>query len=227
MFGKVEKAIADWPKMKPINGGNGVHVTGKYMPPGMIKTAQGIYLIGAAAGTFYAMDQASKDNILIAGGIAIAFFVAAYKLYWMNLITPILGKSVDVKILPDSIQVAQMFGYKTYPRSRDVSFEFSVDRHQKALKEEAREIETNKKQPKTYRQAVEAVMQYGEKRVVIAEFNNKEMEKARALVFRLGSLNDAARKNQEPTQESVSQKMSQYISTSATVGDFGRAPDIR
>ena len=42
-----------------------------------------------------------------------------------------------------------------------------------------------RKNRKTYHEAIEVVMQYGEVRVPIADFNLKNLEQARTLVFRL------------------------------------------
>ena len=99
--------------------------------------------------------------------------------------------------------------------------EFRVEEHQKGLEERAKEIKHNKRFPHVYREAVEVVMQYGEKRVPVAELPLKEIEKGKALVIRLQNICDqwdeAARRLAEGQMRPAGE---------TPVSDFGEAPPI-
>ena len=115
----------------------------------------------------------------------------------------------DIKIGPQTIQI----GKKIY--SRDVPIEFRVDRHYKALKEDE-----YVQGDKTYSKAIEAVMQYGERRIQIAEMWARDQEKAAALIIRIGNWCEGF---DEAMNKQVERASPETVSPH---GDFGQAPDV-
>jgi hypothetical protein len=89
------------------------------------------------------------------------------------------------------------------------------------LQEERKEIATQKKQPRTYREAIEVVMWYGEKRVVIAEMVDNEYNKAKALVIRLQNWCSAMDRVKDLLRSG------EAVSVDQSFGDFGPEPDLQ
>jgi hypothetical protein len=215
---RTEKAQADWPKTQALKKG-GVRVSGRYLQPSLAKPMKFIYGISSIFVVMWAAAQAGDNTGAITVGVIVGLLlVFAYQRFWIPLFVGVFGKFLDVRLFPDMIQVRQGFGFKNYARSMPI--EFRIDRHQRAMKEQAKENELNKKQPTTYREAIEVVMQYGEIRVVIAEMPELEMEKARALTIRLGSLN-------ANLEQALSGLAAGHLSPAPAAGDFGPTPDLR
>ena len=91
---------------------------------------------------------------------------------------------VNVKFRPDAVCV----GLQEY--SRTVPITFQREEHEESFKEAKRELESGQKQPRIFRDAVQVVMRYHERRVVIASFPLEEIAKADALVLRLQFVNE-------------------------------------
>lgn len=203
-----ERAHADWPSIAPIPGG--IAVTGLY---------EGLDLGGPrfACGTvifFVSWFLAGiSENILIGIVAAVAGF---YLLNRFEL--RLFGERLDVKIYPDRIELPSFSGPKLF--SRELPIEFRYEQHQKAFAEEAFEHRTGKRQERKYREALEVAMQYGERRIVIAEMSQKDIDMARALVIRLQNLCAEA----DPT---TALSAGTGAIRPATGSDFGPAPDIR
>lgn len=217
---KKEAAFANWPKTEELGDRAGVHVTGKYLHPATPKKTDTVFLFICFGIPLYVWS-ASGQFMGAFGLLVILILTSAAVLRPLSHL--LLRKNVDVKVLPERIEVKGLFGYKHYPRT--VPIEFRVDRHHKAMQEEAQEMKAGERQSRTYREAVEVVMQYGERRVVLAAMREKDMEKAKALVIRLQSWCegfDQAVKRVDAGQISpVGEE--QVVSG----GDFGPAPDIR
>ncbi len=194
---KFEKAFADWPKMKVLKTG-GVHLTGVYEHPGL-----------SGKMTFGWVILCLLFAVPTTGiGLALVFF---YPIVRPSLVRT-FGKKLDVKIRPDRVQVRSGWGYKNYARA--MPMEFRVEQHQKAIDEEIR-----RRSSRTYREAVETVMQYGEMRIAIAELPVKEIEQAKALAFRMQTVCnslDAAVQMVESKQEALRK-----------ADDFGQPTPIR
>jgi hypothetical protein len=99
------------------------------------------------------------------------------------LLIKLHSQNLRLNIMADSIKFPSGWGGKTYSRMQPI--EFRVEPHQKGMQEEQREARTGQRASRIYREAIEVVMQYGEKRVVLAEMLQKDLEKAKALVIRL------------------------------------------
>lgn len=197
---RFEKALANWPKERRLRDG-GVHITGKYISPKLDAGGGLAMFVGAIAGGMWGWE--STQSYAVA---AVAAFMGAVLL--AMTIGVIFAKNVDVKIYPDRIAVWSFLGYKNY--SRAIPIEFRVEQHHKAL--------TERGGRRLYRNAIEAVMQYGEKRVPIAEMPEREFERARALVIRLQNVCNR-----------VDLAMNEGKSTAgaAKESEFGPAPEIR
>lgn len=211
---KVEKAMAEWPQTQLLKKGVGFHITGRYAHPKLVHSMPNSYgLIGFVLCGFALVATANPlPPVLIAG------FMWVFYSSWKSIWTGWAGKKVDVKITPDQIQVRQGYGYKNYDRKERI--EFKVERHQKALAEYQRAVERNRKMPEIYRQAVEVVMQYGEKRVAIAELPETDMERAKALVIRLQTIADSL-------DEAVRRMAKGQIAPAGSQSEFGPAPEMR
>jgi hypothetical protein len=174
-----EQALADWPYTKPLKDG-GMHVFGKYETPGLANKIVGFWLLVCIVVFFWIL--LSTENFA-AAAVATGISAVAYPMMVRSMLVNMLGKNVDVKIYQDKIQVRDGMRYRSYDRAMPI--EFRVEEHQKGLEEHAREIKMQRPQKRIYREAVEAVMQYGEKRVPIAEFPVTAVELGKALVIRL------------------------------------------
>lgn len=214
MAQKFEKALADWPQTKLIEEhGNGMHITGRYFQPGLEKKMQ-------TSWGFITFGIAGFVLIATANIIAVLFIVAImavmYFLLWKPAMAGMLAKHLNIKIFGDRIELRQGgWGYKKY--SRDMDIEFKIEQHHKALEEYQREQRYGRKMADTYRQAIEVVMQYGEKRVVLCELPNTEIEKAKALVLRIHRMASTL---------DVAQEVARKIEP-IREGDFGPAPEMR
>lgn len=200
---KYEKAHADWPKMKILNNG-GVHLTGVYEHPGL---ANRMLMGWIFLSILFALPT---------GGIG--FIVALFYPLMRPSLVRSFGKKLDVKILPDRIQLGSGWGAKNY--SRHMPIEFRVEQHQKAIDEEL-EAARGRRTSRTYREAVETVMQYGEMRIAIAELPLKAIEQAKALAFRLQTVCNSL----DAAMEMAAQGRSAPVQSGA--GDFGPSPQIR
>lgn len=212
---KFEKALADWPLTKMLKDG-GIHVYGKYEQPGLSQRMLMFWSFFCLIVVGFVMF--ASFNVIAAAVVGI-ILILAYGMVVRSFLVSAWGKNVDVKIYPDKIQVRDG-RYKSYDRSMPI--EFRVEEHQKGLQERAKEIKHNRNFPRVYREAIEVVMQYGEKRVPIAELPLKEIEKGKALVIRLQNIceqwDEAARRLAEGQMRAASP---------APVSDFGTAPPIR
>lgn len=212
-----EEAFADWPKMTVLKNG-GVHITGKYEQPGLAKWMNAVWALvclAALCGLSVALPKSASGTAV---GVPILMGIA-YPIGVRRAMAWLFSKRVDVKILPDRIQVRSGRGYKNY--SRKIPIEFRIEQHRKAIDEELAEARTGKRKPRTYREAVETVMQYGEKRIAIAELPIEEIEQARALAFRL----QAACVSPDAAMSLAPQGRKARPDSSA--GDFGPSPQIR
>lgn len=182
MFGrrKVEAALSeDWTSTLDAKTGE-IRITGKFIPPHIPRR------VGALTGLlfivlFVGLLLPTGNGAAIGIGSAVLLAFCAFGLY--PLLVRLHAHSLRLSIMPDTIKFPSGWGGKTYSRMQPI--EFRVEPHQKAMQEEQREIRAGRRTPRTYREAVEVVMQYGEKRVVLAEMLSKDLEKAKALVIRL------------------------------------------
>ena len=227
MLDRTESLNDGWIKTQELKDQPGVHLTGKYKRAFVSgQTNFKIFCGFALVGTLYFLATQNEPFMLnvfmgiMAGGLA--FLVAG-----MFIIRPILfllGKEVDVRILPEHIQIKKWRGYRTF--SRNVPIEFRVEQHHKAAWEEMREQKRGKAGNRWYREAIEVVMQYGEKRISIAEMRMVDLEKAKALVIRLQCWCESFDQAVKGLADGKIKTAGENVGT-VSGGDFGPAPDIR
>lgn len=212
-------AKAPWPvdSVDPVR--REVRITGKYVHPKLWDRAGIIGLVVAVLATivYAGANRDSMDGAELFTAVAMfAIFGGPFILVAAALpVYFLVRRKLDVTITADAIKV----GRKTYPRNVDI--EFSVQAHRKALKE------AEKPRPdRTWMNAIEVVMRYGEARVSIAEMRQRDREKAVALVFRLG-------RTCERFEAIMAQAAGEAMPVAAgqpaapAAGDFGPAPDVR
>ncbi|HYD15421.1 MAG TPA: hypothetical protein VEA77_03375 [Hyphomicrobium sp.] len=215
MFGKekVENPFTEWPKTTVLKEG-GIHITGKYIAPETVPRIQFVAFL-FALWAFIGGASGGAAGAAIVLPVAILIGVLAGE----KSLGTTFGRNLDIKIFPDKIQFRDGgFFYKTYARKFPI--EFRIDEHQKAIHEELA-ARSGAKRSRKYREALEVVMQYGEKRVAVAAFRLKEMKQARALVIRLQNVCNSI----DAAMELVSSGNSDRALTSGT--DFGPSPQIR
>lgn len=226
MLEQIETLDDGWITTRELKDEAGVHITGKYRRPYVGRLLNLMYFPAVMPLCFLYMVAESNRPLgdLMIGSFGMAFLFWVFGGFWVwRWVMSLIRRKVDVKILPQHIQIKRWHGYRTF--SRDVPLEFRVEQHHKAPNEEAQEIKAGKPRNRWYREAIEVVMQYGEKRIPIAEMRMIDMEKSRALVIRLQSWCenfDQAVKRMEAGQIKPAGE-EQVISE----GDFGPAPDIR
>jgi hypothetical protein len=210
---KFERPLAEWPHTKVLKNPPGLHITGKYVQPILPKLLDmvcGMLMFVLAIAVWIGTGN------FIAGFVVFIIFLVSWFLFLQKTLFNMFGKNVDVKIYPDRIAVRQRFGYKNY--SRSVPIEVRVAQHHKSIDEEVRAAR-GQNTPRIYREAVEVVLQYGEKRVPLAAMGIKDIEKANALVIRV--------QNACHDLDEAMAKLSAEQGEARTPGDFGPAPDIR
>lgn len=116
-----------------------------------------------------------------------------------------LKRRLNIRIRPDVISI----NGKRY--ALDGIREFRVEPHERAY-------ESN---PGLYERALEVVMQYGEKRISIAEMRHQEKEKAVALGLRLQEWVEKFEQMMSHVRQPATQE------AAPVRGDFGPEPDIR
>ncbi len=131
---------------------------------------------------------------------ALAMAVPVFMFFWMTF-----KRRLNIRISPDMIRV----NGKRY--ALDQIREFRVEPHQRAYKPD----------PGVYARALEVVMQYGEKRITLAEMRQKEEEKAVALMLRLQNWCEKFEELLARTRQSAQEE------AEPESGDFGPSPDIR
>lgn len=174
-----ESAKAAWPRRQTIRGG-GVRISGRYVQPWLAGAVPGLY--GLIAFVLSAMVLADTGSIA-AAAIWGALMALLYPLLWKRAMTNLLGKFVDVRVLADRIEVRQGFFRKKYSRCHPIAFR--IEPHQRGFDEALEEPKSRRSRKTTYRFAVEVVMQYGERRIVLAEFRLSDIGQAEALLARL------------------------------------------
>jgi hypothetical protein len=200
---KFEKPFSDWPVTTVMKDG-GVRITGKYIHP-MVEPRFRTLMIFLGFASLIPASAAGPVGLVLP--LLIAVF---YPAYWRNAGAALMGRRLDIRIYPDKIRLPSGFGYKNYARAAPI--EFRVDHHMKGIQ---------KPHLTRFREAVEVVMQYGDRRIPLADFPMTELETANTLVLRLQAVCysfDAAMEMAGRGKPGAAH---------AGAGEFGPAPDIR
>jgi hypothetical protein len=180
---RVESPVGAWPYSKPLEKEGCVQITGSYRAAEPLhkgwKKGLLVWLICSAffVGLFAYLTGQVPNLALIACIVGLGLLPA---LWIVRLMEESQTRNLDVRIFPDKIDVRG----KSYERDMR-KIQFSVEPHSRAAEEEAAEIKAQKRGRRFYREAVEVVMQYGEKRVVVAGMKQFDKEKAVGLMIRL------------------------------------------
>ena len=200
---KLEKPFSDWPKTVKMKDGS-VRIADKYIHPMLEPRFRTLMIFAGLA----ALVLGSAGGPLTGFGIPLAMAVF-YPAYWRKAGTAMMGRKFDIRVYRDKIRVRDGWGFKNY--SRHAPLEFRVDHHMKGIQ---------KPHLSRFREAVEVVMQYGDKRVPLADFPMTELETANTLALRLQAVCysvDAA--------EQIAEK-SGRVAAKREAGDFGPSPQI-
>lgn len=193
---KIESAFAGWPKMASLSDG-GIHLTGNYHPPEAQEKGINLWC-------FICLPM----MLLYGVGILMLIMYPVVK----SGMTNTFSRRLDVKIYKDKIiHRAPKKRAKTY--SRAMQIEFRIEDHAQSLQDRLK-----RKTRKTYHEAIEVVMQYGEVRVPISDFNLKDLEQARTLVIRL--------QNACSTVDMMNEYITPATSEKRRADQFDPAPDI-
>ena len=199
---RFEEAVEKWPHMK-VNAQKGViQITGRYTAPSewwekIFPILTGVVWIGL---------------LFIYWPAAIGVMVITV---WGVFVGP--RQNLDIKITPDAVK----FGRKNYRRGMS---EYSVEEHEKGYDEHQQEARKNKRIQRIYREAIQVVMRYGEKRIAVADFKLKDKEKAGALVRRLQLLDqgqgfEQIMRDAQPKESGAKPHVDD--------DEFGAPPDVR
>ncbi len=211
--GKTETAFADWPLAEMLADQGVVHITGKYKDPDLFQRSVWgavffvVLLIAIAWLVIQPFDLESWVTFILVFvfGIQPIGYVALAFLYFVR------RKNLDIKVGADAIEID---GHRY---DRDGILQFHIAQHRKAVEWE----EKTGRFSQDYGKAVEVIMQYGERGIVIAANRGRDMEKAHALVLRLQNIFSQFDK-------AVAGMTEKEIPPKETVaGDFGPEPDVR
>ena len=155
---RMESARAEWPRTAAIKGG-GIRISGSYVQPWLAQAMPGMF--GLITLAYCAMVFAGTGNI-IAATIWGALMALLYPVLWKRSLINMLGKLVDIRVYPDRLQIRRGFCRKNYDRRVPI-----------ALWSE------------THGGVAEAIMQYGERRIVLAQMPLADIDRAEALLARL------------------------------------------
>lgn len=147
---------------------------------------------------------------LVAAGLAVPLALTGVGIVLIIPIIPglwmLLKSNLRIRIDNEAISIRG----KRYARIPGL-IEFRVGEHQRAYSDN----------PGVYANALEVVMQYGERRIVVAEMRQKDHEKATALAFRLQTWS-----KEFPGMMAAYQGLNRQAA-SEKGGEFGPAPDVR
>lgn len=155
---KFESAKAAWPRTRPVRGG--VRISGRYLPPGRVGAVPGLYVLMVVVQCALLFADTGS---LIAVAVWVALMTLLYVVLWRRALTNMLSRLVDIRVFPDRIEVQHALLRRKYSRSEPIAF--SISRFEDS--------------------AIEVVMQYGERRIVIAEMPLVDTDNAEALLARL------------------------------------------
>lgn len=220
----VESAFGDWPKMEPVPGERAIRLTGTYTAPswwwsvgfriGLLFLI--IYVLLPASCAKFA-DVTHYGDITHLSGTEVGYFTLAWVIGGLAILIAgeTFGRRRQLRITmrPETIEI----NGRTYQRAEGLN-QFSVEEHEKRF-EEARTIQRGQGN-RLYLDAMQVVMRYHERRVVIADFRDTDEDKAAALFRRLQWLD-----------REFDRQMAEHDSVPASPADdqdeFGQARPIR
>ena len=210
---RVEAPLADWPQYELSEGGRAARITGRYRgPSGWWQVGFPLLLMMIALalspvscsydGRFRGLtgqEVISRAALWFGGFAVIAIAGWAFG----------TRRRVDVVIAPDAITIRG----KRYLRAEGLN-QFAIEEHERAYPEIRN---AQRGQPgRVYRDAMQVVMRYGERRVAVADFNQRDVRRAEALLHRLQGFNAMMDAGKE-----------QPLAAPGAKDDFGPARPVR
>lgn len=180
---RIEKPLADWPHMKFRERENALHITGKYMAPSRWWQVQfpamivllSLYVLPASCASL--VEQVADDK---AGSVGITY--AFFYIVAMFVLTQVCKRygrkrNLNIRITGDAIVIGGRRYGRAYPH------QFTIEEHEKAFAED--KATGGSRRDRIFRDAVQVVLRYGEKRIPVADFRREDIRKAEALHRRL------------------------------------------
>lgn len=214
----VEQPFAKWPAMKFEAGEQAFHITGGYRAPSDWWSNTFPFLV-----LFASIFVMPWSCISVHGGFEGMQFEYALT-YTIGYVVVVFGllmladfyfrkRRLNVKFSRDAIEVDG----KRY--DRNTPHLFAIEDHAKAFRE-TRAARQGLAGARTYRDAKQVVMRYGERRIPIAAFDLKHLPKAEALLLRLQSIDKTV--EQRPAEAGETEPFAPGDSDA-----FGKPPPIR
>jgi hypothetical protein len=189
MKGEFEAAFGDWPQAEFLEGETALHITGKYRVPSWwwqtgFPILLGIVMLIAlpfSCFPFVENHTGGRGDSSNPGLLALYFIVG-----WFMLFMVVIGffdyigrrRMLSIKLSQDAIEI----GGRKY--AREIPHQYAIEEHEKAHDEESAARRGHGKD-RIFRDAMQVVMRYGERRVPIAAFGRRDVRKAEALLVRL------------------------------------------
>ncbi len=222
--GGVEQAFADWPHTEVLDGEGALHITGKYKAPswwwqrGFPIVLMLLAVVLAPGSCSVVVDEFYGGSLknMTAG----AFLTTTVGWFGTFLAVAIIAeyfgrrRRLNIKLSREAI----VLDGKRY--ARGVGLEFRLEEHEKGHAEEGSERRTGD-QSRIYRDAVQVVLRYQERRVGIADFRRADIRKAEALFLRLQFFNEKLEELLGPVEQADAR------ATPGERDDFGKPPPIR
>jgi hypothetical protein len=179
---KFESPFHDWPSVTAINdkNGTGVHITGTFLGVAPSYYILAWYIVLCTMGFMAVLPLALISRVNGWAFVAItAALYPAYFFVWRPLMGFFFGSVVDMRIYPNVISLRdnRFEPYRNYDRNQPI--EIRIEPSQKGLGQGPRRL------LEIHKQSVEIVMIYGLRRVVLGEFERKNMEVAQSLMLRI------------------------------------------
>lgn len=212
---KIETATAGWPKTRILKDQGMVHITGKYVDPDLKERSfrVGFFCwIVFVLLLFYALypfNGGSFTGFFFISLFSLWIFLGFLSLPWYFL----KRRRINVMIGPEIIKI----NGKSYQRFEGTEFYF--ENYHKAIRDQDK-----MNMPSHYASALDVVMQYGERSVVIASFRGRDKEKAKALLIRLQDWSNRFDKLKDMSVEGEEPSPADQDKDS---GDFGVEPVVR
>jgi len=191
----IEQPFSDWPRLDVADGGRAMRMSGRYRAPSWWWSwGFGITLIVLIPPVLMPVSCSLVADLSYGGrtnqvpdGVLLNI-VIAWVIGWFALVVlgEIFGprRQLDVKVTPEVFVI----NGKSYARGEGLN-QFAIEEHEKAHNEEM-SARRGQAGGRFFRDAVQVVMRYGERRVPIAAFGRKDVRKAEALLVRLQMLNE-------------------------------------
>lgn len=223
----LEAPVAAWPHMMVLPAARAIRITGKYLAPSGW-WQQGFPCLMLLASPFLLPASCSATGTALYGrwifmpGVAVAIFIGAFIAALAVII--VAGRQwgrtrkLNITITPDTVHI----GRRRFPRRLA---QYAVEPHELAREEQIAASQVDEIWW-VYRDAVQVVMHYGERRIPVADFDISSVQDAAALRERL-VLVDTRQWLEDALDEAQEADDSHGPDGTSGHDEFGPPPDIR